>query len=139
MKEMVDQILSGEAVDIAGDGASYYLSVLLDGNKYKVGLTNPENIEDCFMRLNAKTMKEAGNLLIALADELESRTKFKLGDTCFFVEWNSGRVCPAEFDFSTTCFALLMSGNLFASRQEADKARNTVMEAYREAREGTAI
>lgn len=37
MKEKVDRILNGEAVDIAENGATFYLSVSKYDDKYKVG------------------------------------------------------------------------------------------------------
>lgn len=79
MKEKVDRILNGEAVDIAGDGADYYLSVSKYDDKYKVGFVNPNYVEEYFTCLNTKTMRDAGNKLIELADELESRKRFKEG------------------------------------------------------------
>ena len=42
MKEKVDRILDGEAVDIAEDDADYYLSVLINAGAHIVSFEEPD-------------------------------------------------------------------------------------------------
>ena len=135
MKEIVDRILNGEAVDIAGDGADYYLSVAKHYDKYKIGFVNPNYVIDNYQRLETKQMKDAGNLLIELADELESRKKFKDGDDLFFVD-PKGVVIYLSFDGgSATHLGLVMSGNAFKTRAEAEENKDAVLAKYQELRD----
>lgn len=135
MKEIVDRILNGDMVNIARDDANYYLTVAKYNDKYKVGFVNPYYVIDHYQHLDTKELKEAGNLLIELADELESRKKFKSGDICFFV-------CPdgSIFDsFISTndggFLARIAIGNCFKSRAEAEANKHAILAKYQELRD----
>lgn len=135
MKEIVDRILNGEAVDIAGDDANYYLSVAKHNDKYKVGFVNPYYVIDHYQHLDTKELKEAGNLLLELADELESRKRFKDGDDLFFVN-PKGIVIYLSFNGeSATHLGLVMSGNAFKTKTEAEENRGEIMKKYQELRD----
>lgn len=93
MKEMVDGILAGATIDII-DGASVYLCVrkFRDGNDgFQVGFSAPSAIGECSQVLDADGLRKAGNALIMLAEELESRKRFRNGDKCFSVK-TDGRI-----------------------------------------------
>lgn len=131
MKELVDRILNGEAVDIAESNPHYYLSVSQEGCEYKIGFANPKSPSDhCFARLDIKTIKEAGNLLIKLADELDSRKKFKDGDNLYAVT-PIGGVFWASFNSGfAEHLGLVMSGNAFKTKEEACDNIPAVMAKY---------
>lgn len=135
MKGKVDKILNGEPVDIAGDGANYYLSVLQANDKYKVGFVNPNYIMDNYQRLDTKQMKEAGNLLITLADELESRKRLKEGDILCFIR-PDGEIRKIIF-FPNDAYhcGLLMSGNAFKTEAEAEAHKDDVLAKYQDLRD----
>lgn len=121
MKEKVDRILNGETVDIAGDGADYYLSVLQDNDKYKIGFVNPNYVIDSYQRLGTKQMKEAGNLLIELANELDSRKKFVDGDKCISI-CPDGNMYESYFNSNDSGYvARVAFGNVFKTWEEARK------------------
>lgn len=130
MEEKANRILNGEAVDIAEDGANYYLSVSKYDDKYKVGFVSPNYVAEYFTCLNTEMMRDAGTRLIALADELESRKKFKNGDICFFV-------CPNGSIYDSYIstndgghLARIAFGNCFKSREEAEKNKGAVLSKY---------
>ena len=130
MKEMVDRILDGEAVNLAG--LIYNLSVLRGGKHYYVGFCLPEGIGKRSQILSTKDMKEAGNLLIELAKELESRKKFKDSDHFFFVS-PKGDVLYFSFNSeSATHLGLVMSGNAFKTRAEAEEHKEEIMAKFQE-------
>lgn len=99
MKEIVDRILAGSVVDIAKDGGDYYLNVLKDGNKYKIGFMSSLHNKEYGSRLTVEMIKEAVERLIALSDELNARKKFKNGDKYFTVRPN-GKIIDWYFDSS---------------------------------------
>lgn len=133
MKEIVDRILKGEAVDIAGDGAEYYLSVSKNYDTYNVGFVSPDYAEEYYTCLDEGTMKEAGRRLIKLAEELESRKKFRVGDRFFFID-ETGIIRDVGFGGATFHYALLLAGNAFKTKAEAEVNKRAVMLKYRELR-----
>lgn len=136
MKEIVDRILNGEAVDIAREDADYCLSVSQDGDKYKVGFINKRNMADYCPYLTAKTMKDAGNLLIELADELESRKKFRNDERIYYVQ-TDGNVGYFDYFVNTNSFhlSLIVMGNAFKTKAEAHDNIPVVMAKYQELRD----
>ena len=135
MKEIVDRILNGEDVDIAGDRADYFLTVSQFGENYKIGFTYPDNMKSFHSSISLKSIREAGNKLIALADELKSRKKFKSGDICFFV-------CPDGSIYDSYIstndgghLARIAFGNCFKSREEAEKNKDAVLAKYQDLRD----
>ena len=76
MKEKVDRILNGEAVDIAED-TNFSLAVEKDGGTYILTFGNPENPNEDYQEMDLRDIREAGELLIALHDELKERKKLK--------------------------------------------------------------
>lgn len=130
MKEIADRILNGEAVNLAG--LIYNLSVLRGGKHYYVGFCSPEGIDKRSQLLSTKDMKKAGNLLITLADELESRKRFKDGDKCFFVRPN-GSIYDSHFS-SDDCghIARVAFGNCFKSRAEAIVHKDEILAKYQD-------
>lgn len=135
MEEKANSILNGEAVDIAGDGANYYLSVSKYDDKYKVGFVSPNYVVEYFTCLNTEMMRDAGARLIALADELESRKKFKDGDELYFVT-PKGSVFLAKFNSTLVeHLGLVMSGNAFKTRKEACDNIPAVMAKCQELRD----
>ena len=135
MKDKVDRILNGETVDITGDGADYYLSVLQDNDKYKIGFVNPNYVIDSYQRLGTKQMKEAGNLLIELANELESRRKFKAGDSVYYIRQDE-EIRHIVFSLNNAYhYGLVMSGNAFKTKSEAEAHKDEVLAKYQELRD----
>lgn len=135
MKEMVDRILAGSVVDIAKDGGDYYLNVLKDGNKYKIGFMSSLHNKEYGSRLTVEMIKEAGERLIALSDELNARKKFKNGDKYFTVRPN-GKIIDWYFDSSESGdMARLYMGNLFTTLKEAEENKGAVMAKYQELRD----
>ena len=136
MKEMVDRLLDGKAVELTRENASFYLSVLKREEGYKIRLVFPEKLETHgYSYFTPRIMKEAGNLLIELAEELESRTKFKDEDDLFFVT-PEGVVLYFSFDSkSASHLGLVMSGNAFKTRAEAEEHKEEVMAKYQELRD----
>lgn len=135
MKEIIDRILNGDMVNIARDDAHYYLSVSKDGDKYKVGFISPYYNINNYQRLDTEQMKEAGKLLIELADELESRKKFKSGDICFFV-CPDGSIYDSFISTNDGGFlARIAIGNCFKSRAEAEAHKDDVLAKYQDLRD----
>lgn len=129
MKEIVDRILNGEAVEIARPDADYCLNVVQDKEKYRV-IFGPNNIGGYCLRLDAKTIKEVGELLSALADELESRKKFKSGDEFYYVRQN-GEIRCIIFSLSNALhYSLILSGNAFKTKAEAHDNIPAVLAKY---------
>lgn len=133
MKDKVDRILNGEAVNLSG--LIYNLSVLRDDKHYYVGFCSPEGIGKRSQILSTRDMKEAGKYLIALADELESRKKFKDGDDLFFVLPVGGVFWTFFNSKNAEHLGLVMSGNAFKTRQEARDNVPTVLAKYQELRD----
>ena len=135
MKEIVDRILNGEAVDIAKDGGDYYLNVLKDGNKYKIGFMSSLYNKEYGSRLTVEMIKEAGNKLIELADELESRKRFKEGDKLCFIR-PDGEIRKIIF-FPNDAYhcGLLMSGNAFKTIEEAEANKDAILAKYQDLRD----
>lgn len=135
MKEIADRILNGEAVDIAENGATFYLSVSKYDDKYKVGFVSPNYVEEYFTCLNTKTMRDAGNKLIELADELVSRKRFKEGDKLCFIR-PDGKIRKIIF-FPNDAYhcGLLMSGNAFKTEAEAEAHKDDVLAKYQDLRD----
>ena len=116
MKEMVDRILKGEDVDIAGDRADYFLTISQHGENYKIGFTYPENMKSFHSSISLKSIREAGKLLIALADELESRRKFKAGDSVYYIRQDE-EIRHIVFSLNNAYhYGLVMSGNAFKTK-----------------------
>ena len=135
MKEIVDRILNGEDVDIAGDRAAYFLTVSQLDENYKIGFTYPDNMKSFHSSISLKSIRDAGNLLIALADELESRKKLKDGDDLFFVN-PKGVVIYLPFDGeSATHLSMVAMGNAFKTRAEAEKNKDAVLAKYQDLRD----
>ena len=135
MKEIVDRILNGEAVDIAGDGADYYLSVLQDNDKYKIGFVNPHYVIGSYQRLGTKQMRDAGKCLIALADELESQKKFSEGDEFYYIDAD-GTILRGFFKSNNAVYySLVMFGNAFKTEVEAKANRKEIMAKFQELRD----
>lgn len=135
MKEKVDRILNGEAVDIAENGATFYLSVSKYDDKYKVGFVSPNYVEEYFTCLNTKTMRDAGKLLIALADELDSRKKFADGDKCVSI-CPDGSMYESYFNNNDSGYvARVAFGNVFKTWEEARANKDAVMAKYQDLRD----
>lgn len=135
MKEIVDRILNGESVDIAGDGANYYLSVSKYDDKYKVGFVSPNYVEEYFTCLNTKTMRDAGKLLNALADELDSRKKFADGDKCVSI-CPDGSMYESYFNNNDSGYvARVAFGNVFKTWEEARANKDAVLAKYQDLRD----
>ena len=131
MKEKVDRILDGEAVDIGG--VDYYLSVQKDDDAYRVGFSQPDLV--CGQRLSLKMIKEAGNRLIELADELEERKKFKHGDDVYVVRADGNVFCLRFDDTDSGHLARVAMGVAFKSREEAFRNRDAVLAKYQALRD----
>lgn len=135
MKEIVDRILNGEDVDIAGDRADYFLAVSRHGENYKIGFTYPENMKSFHSSISLKSMREAGKLLIALADELESRKKFKTNERIYYVRAN-GEIFYLNFSDSYSLhLSLLAMGNAFKTHEEAEAHIDEIIAKYQDLRD----
>lgn len=135
MKEIVDRILNGEDVDIAGDRADYFLAVSRHGENYKIGFTYPENMKSFHSSISLKSMREAGKLLIALADELESQKKFNEGDEFYYIDAD-GTILRGFFKSNNAVYySLVMFGNAFKTEVEAKANRKEIMAKFQELRD----
>lgn len=135
MKEIVNRLLNGDVVNIAGNRAVYYLSVLKSEDLYKVGFLSPEQVEDCHMRLNTKLMREAGDRLVKLADELDSRKKFADGDKCVSI-CPDGSMYESYFNNNDSGYvARVAFGNVFKTWEEARANKDAVLAKYQELRD----
>ena len=135
MKEIVDRILSGEDVDIAGDRADYFLTISQHGENYKIGFTYPENMKSFHSSISLKSIREAGKLLIALADELESRKKFSEGDEFYYIDAD-GTILRGFFKSNNAVYySLVMFGNAFKTEVEAKANRKEIMAKFQELRD----
>lgn len=122
-------------MDIAGDGANYYLSVSKYDDKYKVGFVSPNYVVEYFTCLNTEMMRDAGTRLIALADELESRKKFKTNERIYYVRAN-GEIFYLNFSDSYSLhLSLLAMGNAFKTHEEAEAHIDEIMAKYQELRD----
>ena len=134
MKEIVDKLLAGKTVDIGKD-SKYYLSLKKekDFDGYKIGFVKPDSIDRLgFYYVTTKNIKEAGNKLIALADELESRKKFRTNEDVYYIRAN-GEICPFTF-FESNSFhlSLLATGNAFKTIEEAEANKDAILAKYQE-------
>ena len=137
MKEIVDRILNGEDVDIAGDRADYFLTVSQFGENYKIGFTYPDNMKSFHSSISLKSIREAGNKLIALADELEeSRKKFRTDERVYYIQ-TDGNVSYIDFFIKTNTLhlSLIAMGNAFKTAAEAHDNIPAVMAKYQELRD----
>nr|DAH64381.1 MAG TPA: hypothetical protein [Caudoviricetes sp.] len=135
MKEIVDRILNGEAVDIAGAKADYFLTVSKNGENYKIGFTYPENMKSFHSCVGLKSIREAGKLLIALADELESRKKFSEGYEFYYIDAD-GTILRGFFKSNNAVYySLVMFGNAFKTEVEAKANRKEIMAKFQELRD----
>lgn len=135
MKEIVDRILNGEVVDIAKDDGDYYLNVLKDDNRYKIGFMSSLYNKEYGSCLTVEMIKEAGKLLIALADELESRKKFSEGDEFYYIDAD-GTILRGFFKSNNAVYySLVMFGNAFKTEVEAKANRKEIMAKFQEARD----
>ena len=133
MKELVDRILNGDAVDITGTNATYYLSVAeRKVSGFKVGFVAPSGLDGqgtCYM--TTRIMRDAGKRLVSLADELDRRTKFV--DRCkVFIITPSGGIAEAYFDKTSAAhLADVAFGNIFRKRKEAEANKDAVLAKYK--------
>lgn len=135
MKEIVDRILNGEDVDIAGDRADYFLTVSQFGENYKIGFTYPDNMKSFHSSISLKSIREAGNKLIALADELRSRKKFRDDERIYYVQ-TDGNVSYFNLFIKTTFhLSLIVMGNAFKTEAEAEAHKDEVLAKYQELRD----
>lgn len=135
MQEKVDRILNGEVVDIAKDDGDYFLNVLKDDNRYKIGFMSSLYNKEYGSCLTVEMIKEAGELLSALADELESRKRFKDGDE-YFVVCPSGEIYNLIFSQKYAAhFALLAMGNAFKTKTEAEANKDAILAKYQDLRD----
>ena len=135
MKEKVDRILNGEAVDIARADAEYYLCALKAGDRYKISFESPGQSRDFRVVLDTKQMREAGKYLIALADELESRKKFKSGDRCVSI-CPDGSMYESYFNNNDSGYvARVAFGNVFKTWEEARANKDAILAKYQELRD----
>lgn len=137
MREIVDKLLAGETVDIGKD-SKYYLSLKKekDFDGYKIGFVKPDSIDRLgFYYVTTKNIKEAGNKLIALADEMESRKRFKEGDILCFIR-PDGEIRKIIF-FPNDAYhcGLLMSGNAFKTEAEAEAHKDDVLAKFQDLRD----
>lgn len=138
MKEKVDRILNGEAVDIAENGASYYLSVVTNSYKdeYKIAFIDPDKLDfvsSDYISIGA--MRNAGKRLVALADELENRKRFNRGDHYFTVRPN-GTVTDFIFSPSESGdMCRLYMGNAFKTKEEAEERKDEIVAKYQDLRD----
>lgn len=135
MKNKVDRILNGGTVNIASD-PRYVLSVSKIKDWYRVGWVEPEHLEESFTLMSLETMRDVGNKLIALADELESRKKFRNDERIYYVQ-TDGNVGYFDYFVNTNSFhlSLIVMGNAFKTKAEAHDNIPVVMAKYQELRD----
>lgn len=135
MKEIADRILNGETVNIAGDHR-YVLSVSKSKDWYRVGLVEPENLEDGSILMSPETMRDAGKRLFALADALERQKKFKNDERIYYVQTDGNIGCFDHF-VKTNSFhlSLIVMGNAFKTKAEAYDNIPAVLTKYQELRD----
>lgn len=132
MKELVDRILNGDAVDVSSDYPAYYLSVLKEPSGFKIGFVAPSDLGDQVSYcVDTRVMRDAGKRLVSLADELDRRMKFV--DRCkVFIVTPSGGIAEAYFDKTSSAhLADVAFGNMFKTRKEAEANKATVLAKYK--------
>ena len=134
MKNKVDRILNGATVNIASD-PRYVLSVSKIKDWYRVGWVEPEHIEKGSRLMSLETMREAGNKLIELADELESRKRFKEGDKLCFIRPDGEIRAIIFFPSDGYHLGLVMSGNAFKTEAEAEAHKDDVLAKFQDLRD----
>ena len=82
--------------------------------------------------ISLKSIREAGKLLIALADELESRRKFKAGDSVYYIRQDE-EIRHIVFSLNNAYhYGLVMSGNAFKTKSEAEAHKDEVLAKYQD-------
>ena len=135
MKEKVDRILNGDIEELTSEG--FVFSILKDGDYIDIIPEAKEVVTSYSIRqkLTPKDMRELAGQLTELAEELESRKRFKNGDEIYFVT-PKGSVFLANFNSSLVeHLGLVMSGNAFKTREEACDNIPAVMAKYQELRD----
>lgn len=132
MKELVDRILNGEVVDVSGADSAYYLSVLKERSRFKIGFVAPSDLGDhASYCVDTRSMRDAGKRLVILADELDRRMKFV--DRCnVFIVTPSGDIAESYFDKTSAAhLADVAFGNIFRRRKEAEANKAAVLAKYK--------
>lgn len=132
MKELVDRILAGDAVDVSSDYPAYFLSVLKEPSGFKIGFVAPLDLagQDAYC-VDTRIMRDAGKRLVSLADELDSRMKFV--DRCaVHIVTPSGGIIETYFDKTSAAhLADVAFGNIFRTRKEAEANKDAVLAKYK--------
>lgn len=132
MKQLVDRILNGDAVDVSNDNPVYYLSVLKEPSGFKIGFVAPSDLgdQDSYC-VDTRIMRDAGKRLVSLADELDRRVKFV--DRCpVFIVTPSGDIAESYFNKTSAAhLADVAFGNIFRRRKEAEANKAAVLAKYK--------
>lgn len=137
MKEIVDRILQDEVVDIVGEDKRYHVSVRKKENNFLFAFAREANFDRDYSRqsLYLKEIKELGEKLITLHDELKNRKEFKVGEPCFFVR-PDGQIYKTRFnDEDSGHIARVVFGNVFKTSEEAEAHKDEVMAKYQALRD----
>lgn len=75
--------------------------------------------------LSNEELKEVGELLIKISEQVTNIEQFKDGCTYYFINEN-GDIVQSVFEKNAFCFAMLQAGNAFLSEDDAKKARGDI-------------
>lgn len=135
MKEIVDRILNGEIEELTGEG--FVFSILKDGDYIDI-IPESKEVSTSYstrQKLTPKDMRELAGQLTELAEELESRKKFKTNESIYYIRAN-GEIFPFTF-FESNSFhlSLLATGNAFKTLEEAIKNKDAILAKYQDLRD----
>lgn len=131
MKELVDKILEGGTVNIAGNKAGYYLAISKDKDGYKTSFVSPDPTMGQAVYLSEKSFGEIATLFMSLENELRNRKKFTKGEKYFVIRPN-GMITGITFEPTDSGdMSRLYMGNAFKTEKEAEENKEAIMSKYK--------
>lgn len=135
MKEKVDRIYRGDIEELTGEG--FVFSILKEGDYIDI-IPESKEVATSYstrQKLTPKDMREFARQLTELAEELESRKKFKTNERIYYVRAN-GEIYSVIFSKSYSLhLSLLAMGNAFKTHEEAEAHIDEIMAKYQDLRD----
>ena len=135
MKEIVDRILNGDIEELTGEG--FVFSILKDGDYIDI-IPESKEVATSYstrQKLTPKDMREFARQLTELAEELESMRKFKAGDSVYYIRQDE-EIRHIVFSLNNAYhYGLVMSGNAFKTKSEAEAHKDEVLAKYQDLRD----
>lgn len=128
---MVDRISKNEIVDIFENDSNLYLTITKrNNNNYKIVLDGPRHLEEYGQIISLKDIYRLGMKLIELYTELKDQIAFKENDALYYVKMNGEIGCIGFNRNDTAVCSLILSGNAFKTKEEAQNNKNKIMLQY---------